>query len=322
MVKEQKPSRHVHPERRRKAPKSKGPRDERAPKRKAPRAKEPQATAKPRIAILGFGRLGGAIALGLKREGYEVQALPRSGESVRRAAQLGIPLADLEALSESDLGLLAVPDSAVAQVAAEFAPDLGRNTALVHCAGALSLEVFAEALKTHPKRPVGSFHPLCAISSPTDSLEGHAVALSTPSRALRTHLRAMAKALGLFAIQVPEEHRAAYHAGAVMSAGHAVSLLGAACEALGLAGLSEDDAVRALLPLMRSAMRGVEQRGLTRGLTGPIPRGDANVVSMHLNALTPDLREVYRLLSIRALHRLESNLSPAQDTALERALAT
>ena len=92
--------------------------------------------------------------------------LPRSAESVRRAAALRVFLADHDDLRAAQLCMLAVPDAAVVPAMELVEEDLGPTTALVHCSGALPLSVFA-GLKD--KRPVGSFHPLAAISDPHDT---------------------------------------------------------------------------------------------------------------------------------------------------------
>jgi predicted short-subunit dehydrogenase-like oxidoreductase (DUF2520 family) len=268
------------------------------------------------VVIVGAGRLGGALALTLQRSGWPVAVVVRSPEARRRARSLGLKLADASALREAALCLVCVPDAAVGEVAREIAPQLGPRTALVHCAGALRLE----ALGPQGARPVGSFHPLCAVSDARDSLAGHAVALSSRTPGLLRTLRRLARATALRPIEVPEAGRAAYHAGAVLSAGGLVGLASAAVEALRCAGLSEGDALAALLPLMRSALRGVEARGLAGGLTGPVRRGDAGVVQAHLAALTPEVAEVYRPLSRRALALAGPQLSPGVRAKLAKLL--
>ncbi|MDQ3266907.1 MAG: DUF2520 domain-containing protein [Myxococcota bacterium] len=110
----------------------------------------------------------------------------------------------------------------------------------------------------------------------------------------------MAQDLGLAPLVVPEDKRAAYHAGAVLAAGSLVSLLGAAIDAFGVAGISPKEAQAALVPLARSALRGLEQRGPVAGLTGPVVRGDVDVVRRHLESLPPELREIYKGLAYRA----------------------
>lgn len=269
------------------------------------------------MVIVGFGRVGGALALGMKQAGWRCAVLPRSGESVRRAARAGFTLADHDALKAAALCILAVPDAAVPEAAALLADDLGAATALVHCSGALPLTAFGNA----PTRPVASFHPLAAVSDPTDSLEGYAVAVAATSVQVKDLLFRLAEALGMKPLEVPETGRAAYHAGAVLSAGLLVALADTAVSVTEQAGLSREVALQALLPLMRSALRGVERRGLARALTGPVVRGDVGVVQAHLEAMPPELGAIYRLLSRRALGLVEGTLPAETRNALARLLA-
>lgn len=288
-------------------------------KAKATFAVRARGKARPPIVIVGFGRLGGAIALGLQRARWPVTVFPRSGESVRRTVAFGLKLADQETLSRAVAVLLAVPDTAVAELAESIKADLGPDTAIVHCAGALDLSVFG----TDPsslRRPRGSFHPLVAVSDPTDSLADHAVAISASSKELLQLLSRMAIDLSLAPIEVPEARRSAYHAGAVLAAGGLVSLASVAIDAFAEAGIPADVATSALLPLMRSALRGVSARGLERGLTGPVARGDLSVVQAHLSALPSDLAEVYRLLSLRALKVAGTRLPAETRVAMEKLL--
>ena len=224
-----------------------------------------------------------------------MSVFPRTPHSAHRARGWAVPLADADAMSRAELCVFAVPDAAVGPTAHALSPRLGRSAARVHCAGALELSALGGAAKR------GSFHPLCAISDARDPLSGHAVALSATQAPLLRTLRRMAGALKLHPFSVPESGRAAYHAGAVLCAGGVVSLAAAGLEAFRAAGVSEREATRALLPLMRSALRGLELRGAGRGLTGPVVRGDLEVVRAHLRALPGSMRDLYRQLSLRAL---------------------
>lgn len=275
------------------------------------------AARRPRIVVVGAGRLGGALAHSLSARRWPVRVLTRSEQGRLRLESLGLKPATPTDMERAQVALLCVPDQAVPQVARELARRLGKGAALVHCAGALSLQ----ALGRPRGRATGSFHPLCAVSDPRDSLAGHAVALSTRSRSLEATLRRMAEELKLQVLTVPEAHRAAYHAGAVLSAGCAVALMASAVEALGQADISEEQALAALLPLMRSALRGMEARGLAGGLTGPVVRGDAKVIAAHLQALPGEVNAVYRLLSFQALRLAGPQLSPEAHTALSQLLS-
>jgi predicted short-subunit dehydrogenase-like oxidoreductase (DUF2520 family) len=273
----------------------------------------------PSLAIVGVGRTGGALALGLQRAGWPVRIFPRSGQSTRRAAALHLPLADHEALQQADVCVLAVPDNAVPLATKMVLSDLGRQTALVHCSGALDLSAFGSDPGVL-ERPRGSFHPLVAISDPRDDLSGHFAALSTNSEGLRDILRAMAKDLGLSLLEVPESGRAAYHAGAVLAAAGAIALASSAVAAFAEAGIDEPTAIRALLPLMRSALSGIERRGFSRALTGPIIRGDVAVIRGHLEALPTELKGLYRDLALRALSLVRAQLPKETRIALEQGL--
>lgn len=271
---------------------------------------------KPRIAIVGFGRVGGALALAFRRAKVPVAVLPRSGEAVRAAVALGVRLAEIDWLERADLCFLAVPDSAISEVAADVSGLLGPHCAIVHCAGAKDLTVLAPA----GDRPRGSFHPLCAVSARTDSLAGSSVALAASDTKTLKTLRGLVNALGLTAITVDERHRAAYHAGAVLSAGGVVSLASAGVDALGIAGIAPKEALAALLPLMRSAIVGLERRGLPDALTGPVVRGDSEVIAQHLQALPKDIARIYRALLERSLDLAGPKLPPAKRREIARVL--
>lgn len=274
------------------------------------------AARRPAVVVVGSGRLGGALALALAARRWPVRVWSRSEEGRRRTRALGLVPAEAEDLKRARVCLLCVPDRAVPEAARELAPALGRGAGLVHTAGALSLE----ALGSPRGKVPGSFHPLCAVSDARDELAGHSVALSTRSPALRKVLEAMARDVGLRVLRVPEAHRAAYHAGATLSALGVVSVLAAGVKALGSAGIAEQEALAALLPLARSALRGVEARGLAGGLTGPIRRGDVGVVEAHLQALPAEVAEVYRPLGRQALALAEQWLTPQVREALQRLL--
>ena len=263
------------------------------------------ASVRPRLLVVGLGRLGGALASRLQAAGWQVRVRTRSPSGRRQAKALRLREASAAETRAAQLCFLTVPDGAVAAVAASVASSLSPSAALVHCAGALTLDVLAPA---GVGRPIGSFHPLVAVSGADTPLAGHAVAVATRSRWLQPQLLAVAKSLGLSPVRIPEEGRTAYHAGAALAAGGLVALLDAAVATWLAAGIDRRSAERALLPLMRSALAGVEARGLVRGMTGPVVRGDAQVVAAHLAALPEDALPVYRHLFGRALERLAPTL--------------
>jgi predicted short-subunit dehydrogenase-like oxidoreductase (DUF2520 family) len=257
------------------------------------------------VVVVGVGRLGSAISVQLRKAGWPVTVRTQSPAGRRQAKRLGFAEADAAAMSRAELCLLTVPDAAVEPVARSVAPLLGRTTGLVHCAGALTLEALQPAAAG---RPTGSFHPLVSVTGPETPLAGHAVAIATRSRVLAPLLGRLAEALGLRPLRVPEEGRAAYHAGAAMVASGLVSLLDAAIAAWRAAGVSEREATAALAALMRSALAGAEVRGTVAAFTGPVVRGDADVVQAHVRGLPPDVLPIYLALQQRVLAHAAARL--------------
>jgi predicted short-subunit dehydrogenase-like oxidoreductase (DUF2520 family) len=275
---------------------------------------QPRAPAP--VLIVGCGRLGGALALGLQRARWPVAVLPHSARSERHIRALGLGRADERWFGRAELCILAVPDSAIAQAAQIWAARLRGSAALVHCSGALALSALGR-VAPHPR---GSFHPLCAISDPRDVLTGCGVALSASTVTLRRSLRRMAAALGLIPFSVPEERRALYHAGAVLGAGGMVALAAEAERMLVLAGVPKAVSRRILPRLTASAFTGVAQKGAEEGLTGPVRRGDVAVVARHLAALPSDAWGLYRALSNVMLRLAAGALSGSARRALRNVI--
>ncbi len=192
-----------------------------------------------RIAVVGPGRLGRALAGALAGAGLDVALHGRGADG-----------------HGAELVLLCVPDAEIAAAAAAIAPGL----LVGHCSGLTGLDVLA------PHEAFG-LHPLMTVTEQgaTFAGAGAAVAGSTP-RALAA-ARSLAGALGLQAFELAAGDRAAYHAAASVASNFLVTLEGWA-EAL-------FPADRALLaPLVRAAVENWAAHGAGAALTGPIARGD------------------------------------------------
>lgn len=275
------------------------------------------------ILIVGPGKVGLALGYALVRadavDGITVcgrrpepPAHPLFAEgSARYVFGLMRPSPGTEAV------FLAVPDTVVPEIghalaAQGAAPD---GCAAFHLSGALSTEVMAPL---HQQGyAVGSFHPLQAIAhavTGADRIPGSYVAVTGSPVAVGV-ARRLAMALGSPILTVPEARRPLYHAAAVMASNFLPPLFDAACRLLERAGIPYDEALPALIPLVRGALSNIEQLGVEGAITGPIPRGDLDTVDLHLRALDPHDRQLYALLG-RELARLAGGSIPA-DTLTE-----
>ena len=222
-----------------------------------------------RCAIVGAGRLGHALVAALSAAGLQVD-----GPLGRGADPAG-----------ADAVLLCVPDAEIAAAAAAVTP----GPLVGHCSGATGLAPLAghEAFGLHPLVSVPR------TGAPRFAGAGCAVAGST-ERALAT-ARALAAALGMRAVQVADEDRAAYHAAASIAANFLVVLEGAAERLAATAGVQRE----LLAPLARGALDDWARLGAPDALTGPVVRGDEATIAVQRAAVaqrTPELLDVFDAL--------------------------
>jgi predicted short-subunit dehydrogenase-like oxidoreductase (DUF2520 family) len=252
----------------------------------------------------------------------------RAGFRLRHWSRSQGPLWQESAAREpADIVVLAVRDEAIAQ-AAQFVVEhgaAGKSSVLLHCAGALPpLEAMAEQRDRvaglgllHPLR---SFAPLGVKSAPAElDLTGTVLAVSGDERGVHT-AEELGRAIGGVVVRLPAERLPAYHAAAVLSAGHVAALLDTAVHLLRRIGLEQGPAERAVAALTRSVVDNVAEVGLPAALTGPFARGDAATVGKHLEALSRiscELTTVYRTLGYTALD-MAHHKGSAEPEALER----
>jgi predicted short-subunit dehydrogenase-like oxidoreductase (DUF2520 family) len=270
--------------------------------------------------VVGASRLGTTLALALERAGQPVSAVAslRADSARAFAARLaGAAALDASALAgRCELVILAVPDDAVAELAAALPWTAGQS--VVHCSGALPLSVLDPARARGALR--GCLHPLQSFPErfgAADRFAGITCGVEGDG-ALADRLQALCAALGASALPLAGVDRARYHAAAVLAGNCVVALHAAAAAAWKIAGLPEERAREALAPLTLGAAENVARLPLHEALTGPFARGDAATVARHLLALrdAPQLYELYVQLSA-ALLALPLPLSPEQRAALE-----
>jgi len=91
-----------------------------------------------------------------------------------------------------------------------------------------------------------------------------------------------------------------YHAAGALAAGHALVVVEAAVQLMMSLGIKRAEAVRALLPMTRQMLQNYERLGPRAAWTGPLARGDYDVVAKHVNVLqdySPEYKEAYEALN-------------------------
>lgn len=265
------------------------------------------------VAVVGAGRLGGALGRLLLLSGYRVTAVAcrtrRSAAAAARFIGAGEPTADaVAAAGSAQIVLITTPDREIRGVCERIARGgaVGRGTLVAHASGANGLELLAAARAAGGRRAV--IHPLQSVPTRTSGVEhlpGSFFRVDADPGARRL-ARSLVRAAGGRELALPGwtpgPHSAAlYHAGAVAASNYLVTLLDFAVRHFVALGADRRRALQALLPLVRGTLGNVERLGIPAALTGPIARGDAATVAGHVAALrarAPGLLELYRQLAL------------------------
>jgi predicted short-subunit dehydrogenase-like oxidoreductase (DUF2520 family) len=244
-----------------------------------------------RLSIIGAGRVGRTLGLRLHELGWKIgPVVTRSEASARRAVRFigaGTACAGISRqVVASRVILIAVPDDAVASVARELArvgAEELRGKTVLHTSGALGASVL-DAMREHGAA-VGSMHPLQSFSGVgVPSLEGKIFAIEGDAIAVRV-ARHISRALGGSPVRIAAGRKALYHAAATLAAGHVLAVEEASTRLMMAAGMKRRETMRGLLPLTRLVLENFERLGPKAAWTGPLARGDYNVLEAHAAAM-------------------------------------
>jgi predicted short-subunit dehydrogenase-like oxidoreductase (DUF2520 family) len=205
--------------------------------------------------------------------------------------------------------LIATPDSAVASVAEELSRIGGeelKGHVILHTSGALDSTVLS-AVRRHGAS-VGSMHPLQTFNGVTvPPLEGKVFTIEGDAQAIRK-ARKIARAVGANPSPIEAPDKPLYHAAGALAAGHALVVVESAIQLMMSIGMKRSEAMRAILPMTKQVLQNYERLGMKAAWTGPLARGDYEVVAKHLAALkdySPEYCKAYD-----ALNRLAERILP------------
>jgi predicted short-subunit dehydrogenase-like oxidoreductase (DUF2520 family) len=284
------------------------------------------------IAIIGAGRVGCSVGFLLKQAGYTISGVAaRSLASAEQAAVFigaGEPATDVvRAASKADIVFITTPDGAIRNVCDMIASGGGLRTGslVVHMSGAHSLDLLDAARTAGAYRAV--LHPLQSLASREQgikTLPGSYFRIEADPES-RARARDIVTALGGVELMLPKwspdkDSAALYHAGAVTVSNYFVALVDYGLKFYQALGADKQEALRAVLPLIRGTLHNIETLGIPDALTGPIMRGDIKTVQDHLEAMrkrTPELTDLYKELARQTVSVARDRGSISHDTIEE-----
>jgi predicted short-subunit dehydrogenase-like oxidoreductase (DUF2520 family) len=223
-----------------------------------------------------------------------VAIVNRSVDSARDAAPFiggeARPYGALSAVGEVKpfpVVMIATGDRFIAPAAQSLAA-LGMvdsSSVVFHCSGALGSEELAPCARLGAA--VASIHPLTTFARPeplAECMAGVFCVAEGDALALLS-LEAAFLEIGARIVSIEAHAKALYHAGAVFASNYLLAILEAALRAEHLAGIDPLIAREMLAPLVRRSIENGLARGAAESLTGPLARGDDDVVSVQHSAL-------------------------------------
>ena len=260
----------------------------------------------PKFSIVGCGRVGVTLARILKEKGYPLLGVSsKTRESVDNAANLlGADLASLapgDVTREADLVFITTPDDVIEPVCREIADDQGfkEGSIVLHCSGSQPSTILSAAGRC--KAVIGSIHPLqsiAAITLDSNPFDGIIAAVEGEPRAVEIG-KQISGDIGSTCIEIKTQAKSLYHASAVVASNYLVTLIDAACKLMACSGVDPKSGYQVLKPLLKGSFDNIDRMGIPDALTGPIARGDHNVVKTHLEeieAQAPELLAFYKTL--------------------------
>lgn len=258
-----------------------------------------------KIAVIGAGNVGTVLGLALFNKGYTlVGAVTKSSEGRAEAAkQLQCPVYSQphQASREAEIVFITTPDRVIEDVCQQMAREGGfyKGQIVIHCSGAHSSEILqssrkagAWALSMHPLQTFpGTEAGLRALPGTFFAVEGDTGALPTAGD--------LVNALGGEMLPISTEMKTLYHAAACVACNYLTSLLDGALRMYEQAGVSREQAVKALYPLVSRTLENIKEAGPEQALTGPIARGDTTTVKAHVEELQrflPELLPFYQIM--------------------------
>lgn len=260
-----------------------------------------------KFTILGCGRVGISLAVFLSNQGFIPNAFASkhvdSAKKARNFVGDGTVYDGLaQAAKSSSIVFITTPDTVIEAVCDFVSGNEGfsKDSMVYHLSGALSSDILGPAKECGAK--VASMHPLQAFApyekGQKSPFKGINMSIEGDDEAVELGKKII-NALEANPFTIPTHAKTVYHASAVVASNYLVTLEHFALALLKEADLSEESAFEILEPLIMGTLNNIRDRGSVNALTGPVARGDDEIVSRHLADIDkklPQFSKLYRML--------------------------
>jgi predicted short-subunit dehydrogenase-like oxidoreductase (DUF2520 family) len=265
---------------------------------------------KKKVAIIGPGRVGLTLGLALKKKGYPIVGVAgktlqsaRKGAKILKAPLFTTKISDV--LQKAQIILITTPDREIENVvkelkkamrSAEFGVGNIKDILVIHTSGAMGCDVLEPLQKigalTLALHPIMTFAKKENIEYRTRNIELRNIYWGMDGKGKALQLgKKLVKELGGIPVQVSKEGRLLYHTAASISSNFLITLIDFALRGYEEIGIPRKKGTDMLLPLVHGTLRNIEKSGIPHALTGPIERGDVEVVREQVKVIRKDMTE-------------------------------
>jgi predicted short-subunit dehydrogenase-like oxidoreductase (DUF2520 family) len=264
-----------------------------------------------RLNVVGCGRLGRAISklfldAGVVSDVHVANRSLDSGQAAVRAIGGGKAHVRIADMPSSSLWLVACGDQAIGEVVEALTREasLSSSSVVFHCSGILSSAELA------PLRErgcgVASVHPVRSFANTEMAVRDFAGTFCgiEGDESAQAILKEIFFRVGGKVFSIPTETKLLCHGGHVFASNYLVALLKVARDLYVSAGIPEEIAWQLMEPLVRGTVDNVMRLGPAGALTGPIARGEGDIVAQQRDVIaraSAPCAELYAQLGLLAL---------------------
>lgn len=259
-----------------------------------------------KLSIIGCGNVAKTMAfLWHQSNSVEiVDVINRSQASANQSVEFigaGKARSSIDTLQPADIFVIACNDDQIESCLNELLIQniIQTNNIVFHFSGAKSAKVLDKA-KAHGAQ-CASLHPVKSFANPAMAIttfkntycgiEGDKVACGI--------LEKLIHSIGGSCFNVDSDKKLIYHAASVFACNYMTALQELSIQAFEHSGIDREIAMKILEPIVKETAENIFKLGTANALTGPIARGDQQLVEKQLAAITKwntDASHIYQLL--------------------------
>lgn len=256
------------------------------------------------ISFIGCGKAANSLGKYFLKKGHRIKyicdVLQEKQESFVK--EIGGEIGSLEEIvSNSQIVFLTVADSYIYPLWKKIQRlHIKKDTIFIHCSGAKK-GVYENDVHLH------ALHPASAMTGDSE-LDNINFGLERKGNKLED-IKEFLKTLGNKVYIINPDKKVEYHLASVFSSNLMLSLFQIGTKYMEQAGLSEEEAIKFLMPLVKQNLDNIEKNGINKSITGPASRKDLETIGNHLRVIDKLDKETYITLSKNIAKILQIDLS-------------